>query len=547
MSDFGILPFMQDQPLNSIQPMSGKRLRPAVLVMMDGFGIAPDSEGNGVSRAKMPFFNELIKRYPVVTLRASGEAVGLMWGEMGNSEVGHLTAGTGRVFYQSLPRIERAIKDQSFFQNEAFLKIINHTKQSGGTLHLMGILSSGKVHGYDAHCHALLDLAKQQGVSDVAIHAFLDGRDTLYNSGINFIEALEAKMKAVKLGRLASMSGRFYAMDRDNRWDRIEKAYNAIVLGQSAQTAENASEILKASYAKEVYDEEFPPTVMTKKGQPLATVKPGDGVIFFNFRPDRAREIARAFVLPTFDKFPRKFVENVAFVSMMELESGLPSEIAFPPIDIKNCLAEVLSASGLVQLHIAETEKYAHVTFFFNGMKEEAFPNEDRVIIPSPKVPSYDAEPKMSAGEITDRVIKEVETGNFDVIIMNYANPDMVAHTGNLQATIEAMEFLDGEVSRLVDAVLKQDGLVLITADHGNAEEVQNLQTGDIDKEHSTNPIPFFIIANQFEGQAGISGDVPNGDLSLLPPVGMLADVAPTLLKILGIPQPPEMDGTPLI
>ncbi len=538
---------MSEQPASPIQPMGGKRMRPAVLMMLDGFGIAPDSEGNAITRAKTPNFNELMKRYPVVTLRSSGEAVGLMWGEMGNSEVGHLTAGTGRVFYQSLPRVERAIKDQSFFRNEAFLKAMNHVKQSGGTLHLMGILSSGKVHGYDVHCHALLDLAKQQGLSDVAVHAFLDGRDTLYNSGINFVEALEAKMKTAKIGKLASMSGRFYAMDRDNRWDRIEKAYNAIVLGQSAQTTEDAAQALKASYAKEVYDEEFVPTVITKKGKPIATVKPGDAVIFFNFRPDRAREIARAFVLPTFDKFARQFVENVVFASMMELENGLPAEIAFPPIDIKNCLAEVLSANGLVQLHIAETEKYAHVTFFFNGMKEDAFTNEDRVIIPSPKVPSYDAEPKMSAGEITDRVIKEVQTGNYDVIIMNYANPDMVAHTGNLQATIDAVEFLDGEVSRLVDEVLKHDGVVLITADHGNAEEVQNLQTGDIDKEHSTNPIPFFIIANQFEGQPGISGDVPNGDLSLLPPVGMLADVAPTLLKILGIPQPPEMDGTPLI
>ncbi|MFH1711840.1 MAG: 2,3-bisphosphoglycerate-independent phosphoglycerate mutase [Patescibacteria group bacterium] len=537
---------MEEQSQNQPQP-AGKRPRPAVLMVIDGFGIAPDSEGNAVTKASMPFFDELVQRYPVVTVRAAGECVGLMWGEMGNSEVGHLTIGAGRVYYQALPRVERAVKDGSYFQNEAFLKAIEHLKQTGGTLHLMGIMSAGKVHGYNVHCYALLELAKKHGLKDVAVHAFLDGRDTLYNSGVDFISELEQKIQEIGVGRIASLNGRYFAMDRDNRWDRCEKAYNAIVLGQSAETFENPLEAIKASYAKEVYDEEFVPTVITKNGQPVATVKQGDSVIFFNYRPDRARQIAKAFTLPSFDKFQRQYIQDLVFVTMMEYEAGLPVEVAYPPVKIKNCLSEVLSNAGLVQLHIAETEKYAHVTFFFNGTREEPFPNEDRAIIPSPKVASYDQAPAMSAVEITDRVIKEIKTDNYDVIIMNFANPDMVGHTGNLEATIKSNEVVDQSVKRIVEEVLKRDGVVLITADHGNGEEVMNLQTGDIDKEHSTNPVPFFIIGNQYEGQPGMAGDVPNGDLSLMPPIGMLADVAPTLLKILGVPQPEEMSGTPLI
>lgn len=537
---------MEDQPQTQ-SPPAGNRPRPAVLMILDGFGVAPDSEGNAVTRAKMPFIHELIQRYPVVNVRASGECVGLMWGEMGNSEVGHLTIGAGRVYYQALPRIERAIKDESFFENQAFQHAIEQVQQSGGTLHIMGIMSAGKVHGYNTHCYALLELAKKSKLRDVAVHAFLDGRDALYNSGIDFITELKQKIDEIGIGRIASLSGRYYAMDRDNRWDRIEKAYNAVALGQSAEQYEDPLEAIRASYAKEVYDEEFVPTVITKGGQPLATIKPGDAVIFFNFRPDRARQITKAFVLPSFDKFPREYIQNLAYITMMEYEAGLPVEVAYPPVILTNTLAETISNAGLIQLHIAETEKYAHVTFFMNGAREDPFPNEDRAIIPSPKVASYDQQPEMSALLITDRVIKEIKTDNYDVIIMNYANSDMVAHTGNLEATIKAHEVLDQCVKRVVGEVLKKNGVVLITADHGNGEEVRNLQTGDIDKEHSTNPVPFFIVGNQFEGRAGLSGDVPGGDLSLMPPVGMLADITPTMLKILGIPQPPDMTGTPLI
>ncbi|MDP2631581.1 MAG: 2,3-bisphosphoglycerate-independent phosphoglycerate mutase [Candidatus Uhrbacteria bacterium] len=533
---------------SNIEPRSTvARSRPAVLIVVDGLGVAPDSEGNAVTRAYTPVFDGLIQRYPVMTLRASGEFVGLMWGEMGNSEVGHLTIGAGRVYYQTYPRIERSIIDGTFFQNEAFLKATNHVKQTGGTLHLMGIVSGGKVHGVDTHCHALLKLAKDQGIKDVAVHAILDGRDTLYNSGIDFLTSLDQKIKELGVGKIATLSGRYYAMDRDNRWDRIEKAYNAIALGQSAQTAENPFDALKASYAKEVYDEEFVPTVITKNGEPIATVKSNDAVIFFNYRPDRAREITKSFVLPSFDKFERKYIENLAFTTATEYEEGLPVNVAFAPEKILNCLSEVLSNAGLVQLHIAETEKYAHVTFFFNGTREDPFPNEDRAIIPSPKVASYDLAPAMSAKQLTDRVISELKTDNYDIIIMNFANPDMVGHTGSTNATIQGVEAVDEGVGRIVDEVLKKNGVVFITADHGNGEEVANLQTGDIDKEHSTNPVPFYIIGRQFEGQAGIAGDVPNGDLSLMPPVGMLADVAPTILKILGLPIPSEMNGTPLI
>ncbi len=536
---------MSDHAYEGIQT-GARRPRPAVLMVIDGLGVAADNEGNAITRAKTPYFDLLKGRYPVMNLKANGEAVGLSWGEMGNSEVGHLTIGAGRVFFQSFPRIERAIQDKSFAENPGLLSAIEAVKASGGTLHITGILSAGNVHGSNKHIYALLDLARAHKLKDVAIHAILDGRDTLYNAGIDYLNELLEYMRKQKIGRLATMSGRFYAMDRDNRWDRIEKAYNAIALGKG-EMAEDPVEALKGSYMKEVYDEEFVPTVFTQAGAPVAEVKSGDAMIFSNFRADRARELTQAFVLPSFLKFERAFIENLTFVTMTEYEKDLPVTVAFGPEVVEQGLSEILSNNDLVQLHIAETEKYAHVTFFFNGTREEPFPHEDRVIIPSPKVASYDKKPEMSAKELTARVVKEVETGNYDVIIMNYANPDMVAHTGNFEATVTAMGVIDSCVKEVCEAVLAKDGVVFITGDHGNAEEVKNLQTGDIDKEHSTNPVPLYIVGNAFEGQAGPSGDVPNGDLSLLPPIGMLADVAPTFLKVLGIPQPDVMTGSSLL
>lgn len=526
--------------------MPDSRPKPCVLLVLDGFGVAPDSAGNAITRATMPVFRELVRKYPAMTLRASGEEVGLSWGEMGNSEVGHLAIGAGRVYYQTFPRINRDIAAGSFYENPEFLKAIEHAKKNKGTLHLIGMVSAGRVHSMDEHCHALLEVAKRQKFDQVAVHAILDGRDTIYNAGIDFITTLLQKMKEIGVGRLASISGRYFAMDRDNRWDRVEKAYDAMVNGKGEMT-EDALAALKASYGKEVYDEEFVPTVLTSGGKPIANVQEGDAIIFFNFRPDRMRELAKAFVSPEFKEFKRPLLKNVESVTMAEYESGLPVTVAFPPELLSMTLAEVISKAGLTQLHIAETEKYAHVTFFLNGTREEPFPGEDRVIIPSPKVASYDLAPEMSAALVTDRVVKEIEAKAYDFIAINLANPDMVAHTGNLAASIKANETVDECIGRIVNATIEHGGAVFLTADHGNAEELLNLRTGDIDKEHATNPVPFLIMSKTLEGKPGIAGEVPNGDLSLMSPVGMLADVAPTILAVMGLPQPPEMSGQSLL
>ncbi len=520
--------------------------KPAVLIVIDGFGVAPDGEGNAIKQANTPTFDRLIKMYPTMSLRASGEEVGLSWGEMGNSEVGHLAIGAGRVYYQMFPRINKEILSKEFHQKQVFLNAIEHVKKNKSKLHLVGMVSAGRVHSMDEHCYALLEIAKENKVKEVYVHAILDGRDTIYNAGIDFITNLLAKMKELKVGKIASLSGRFFAMDRDNRWDRVEKAYNAMALGQ-AEIVEDPLDAIKASYAKEVYDEEFVPVVVGKKGEPVAKIEENDAVIFFNFRPDRMRELTKAFVLPEFDKFPRTKINNLFPVTMAEYEKGLPVEIAYKPELVEKCLAEVFSDKKMLQLHIAETEKYAHVTFFMNGTKEDPFEGEDRVIIPSPKVESYDKAPEMSARSVTDRILKELQANKYDAIIMNFANCDMVGHTGNIEAAKKAVEVVDECVGKIVDAVLSRDGYVFITADHGNAEELKNLRTGDINKEHATNPVPFFVIGKKFEGQPSISGEVPEGDLSLVPPIGMLADVAPTILSVLGISQPPEMTGQPLM
>ena len=521
--------------------------KPVVLMVLDGFGIAPDADGNAVTHAQMPRFQHAIQTYPAMTVLASGSAVGLSWGEMGNSEVGHLTIGAGRIFFQSLPRITFSIENGEFYQNKAFLEAVAHAQKTGGAVHLMGLVSPGNVHASDAHCVALLELCKRQKFDRVFVHAFLDGRDAIYNRGIGFIGDLEAKMKELKTGKLATIAGRYWAMDRDNRWDRIQKAYDAMVLGVAEITASSGVDAIQHFYDQKIYDEQIPPTVITKSGKPIAQIKAGDSVIFFNFRPDRAREIAKAFVLPHFEKFPREYLSDVFFVTFTEYEKDLPVTVAYPPQLLTNCLAKVVSDAGLKQLHIAETEKYAHVTFFMNGMVEEEFPGEDRVIIPSPRVSTYDKAPEMSAMQIAERVVQEIAKASYDLIILNFANPDMVGHTGDEAATVKANETVDQAMGMIIDAALAVDGVCLVTADHGNAEEVKNLMTGDMDKEHSTNPVPLLIIGKRFEGVRAPSGDVSGGDLSLTTPVGMLADVAPTILKLLEVPQPPEMTGRALI
>ncbi|HVM90836.1 MAG TPA: 2,3-bisphosphoglycerate-independent phosphoglycerate mutase, partial [Verrucomicrobiae bacterium] len=432
------------------------------------------------------------------------------------------------------------------YTNAMLKKAFEHARQSGGALHLMGLVSEGNVHASLEHLMALLDMCQREKCSNVFLHAFLDGRDALYNSGKGFLGQVQTKMTELGIGKIATLAGRYFAMDRDNRWDRVQKAYDAIVNG-AGEKAESWEAAVDASYTKSVFDEQFVPTVIAPGGAPIAVVKEHDSVIFFNFRPDRARELTKAFVLPGFDKFPRPAFQDLEFVTFTEYEKDLPVDVAWPPQLIDQCLAKVISDAGLRQLHIAETEKYAHVTFFLNGMREEEFPGEDRVIIPSPRVSSYDQQPEMSAPQITERVVKEIAAGQYDFIALNFANPDMVGHTGNEQATIKANETVDSCLGQIVNAALAVGGAVVITADHGNAEETKNLVTGDIDKEHSTNPVPLLIIAKDLEGIRAPTGDVIGGDLSLNPPVGMLADVAPTILHMMGLNVPPEMTGQSLI
>jgi len=518
------------------------------LIILDGWGVAPPNDGNAITLANIPFFKQLIKNYPVRTLLASGEAVGLSWGEMGNSEVGHLNLGTGKVFYQNLPRIDKAIAEGSFFKNKELLNAIKHVQKNKSQLHLMGIISQGRVHGMLDHLYALLELCRQQHLKkNVFIHGFLDGRDTLYDSGADFVKELLEKMKELKVGKLATLSGRFYAMDRDLHWERTQKVYQAMVEGKSDEYFTDPIKAVAASYQKKVYDEEFVPIVIGKPDAPTATVRPGDAIIFFNFRADRARQLTKAFLEKNFDKFPRQSISNLYFVTMTEYEKGLCKHIAFPKEIIQTCLAKVLSENKLNQLHIAETEKYAHVTFFFNGGREQPFENESRILIPSPRVASYAETPAMSAKKITAAVEQEILKEKFDFIVINYANPDMVGHTGNLKATIKAIETVNKNLERIVPLILAKKGIAIITADHGNAEELINLQTNEIDKEHSTNPVPFIVVGEKFEGKTFEAQTGIESDLSLIQPSGILSDVAPTVLKLMNIQIPKQMTGQPLI
>lgn len=518
--------------------------RPVVLAIFDGWGVAPASSGNAISSAKTPNFLEYLKQYPSMTLHASGNEVGLLFGEIGNSEVGHLNIGAGRIYYQSCPRINQEIAAGAFYTNQAFLHALLQAVQKKTALHLIGLMTAGNVHASNDHLYALLELCKRNNFSNVFVHVILDGRDCKYDLGKTFVTQLIAKMKEIGVGRIASLSGRYYAMDRDNRWPRVEKAYQAMAEGRADVMSDDPLEAIQESYDKKIYDEEFIPTVITKNGNPVATVSPGDSVIFYNFRPDRARQLTKTFVLPGFDKFPRRDIKGLYFVTMTEYEKNLPVIVAYEPVVIHNSLAEVISKAGLKQYHIAETEKYAHVTFFLNGTVEDPFPHEDRKLIPSPGKSNYAEVPEMSAGEITKNLIEAIDGKKYAFLIANYANPDMVGHTGNFEATVKAVEFSDKCLGEVVKHTLANQGVVVVTADHGNAEELVNVQTGDIDKEHSTNPVPFIIIGKDFQGQAGPGGDPPEGDLSLLPPVGILGDVAPTVLKLLGLEQPPEMSGT---
>ena len=500
-----------------------------MLMILDGFGINERKDGNAIAIANTPVIDKLLKLNPNTTIKTSGLDVGLPEGQMGNSEVGHTNIGAGRIVYQELTRITKSIEDGDFFSIPELVGAIENCKKHNSKLHIMGLLSNGGVHSHIRHLYALLELAKRKDFEDVYVHCFLDGRDTPPASGEGFITELEQKMAEKGVGKIASISGRFYSMDRDKRWERVEKSYNALVNGIGEKDT-SATQAIEESYQKEIFDEFVLPTLICNNDEPIATIRENDSVIFFNFRPDRAREITRSLVDKDFTGFERKYfpLYYVCFTNYDETIENV--HIVFKKDEIKNTLGEIVSKKGLTQLRIAETEKYAHVTFFFNGGEEKKYKGEDRILIPSPKVETYDMKPEMSAIEVTDKVVEVIESKKYNTIILNYANPDMVGHTGNLEATIKAIETIDTCVGRVVEALEKVNGVAIITADHGNSEQMIDYITGEPHTAHTTNPVPLILV----------------GKKATLKP-GRLADLAPTMLEIMGIEKPAEMTGTSLI
>ncbi|MCR5310427.1 MAG: 2,3-bisphosphoglycerate-independent phosphoglycerate mutase [Lachnospiraceae bacterium] len=512
--------------------------KPVVLMILDGYGLNDRKDGNAVAIAKTPVMDRLMKEYPFVKGYASGMAVGLPDGQMGNSEVGHLNMGAGRIVYQELTRITKEIQDGTFFENEALLEAVENCKKKDSALHMYGLLSDGGVHSHITHLFGLLELAKRNGLKKVYVHAFLDGRDTPPSSGIEYAKQLEDKMKELGVGEIAVVSGRYYAMDRDNNYDRVEIAYNALTKGEGLK-ADSAVAAIQESYDRGETDEFVKPTVVCKNGAPVATIKDGDSIIFFNFRPDRAREITRAFCDDDFKGFARKRLD-VKYVCFTDYDPTIPNKsVAFHKILLTNTFGEWLAANGMKQARIAETEKYAHVTFFFNGGVEEPNKDEDRILVNSPKyVPTYDKKPRMSAYTVCDKlseaIAKKNEDGSayYDVIICNFANPDMVGHTGVLDAAVEAIEVIDKCVGEIVELIKEHNGVLFICADHGNAEQLVDYETGEPFTAHTTNPVPFILVNY---------GDVK------LREGGCLADIVPTLIEIMGKEQPKEMTGKSLI
>jgi len=524
-----------------------KKWRPVVLIILDGWGVAPAGDGNAVSLAETPFFSSLVDEYPCLTLKASGRAVGLPEGVMGNSEVGHLTLGAGRICHQGLERINQAITDKSFFKLPVWLQTFKHLKKYNSDLHLVGLVSEGLVHSSLEHLLAVLELAKRKKVARVYVHAILDGRDTPRSSALAYVSKLEEAMKKIGIGEVASLIGRFYAMDRDHRWDRTEATYRLLTEAKGERSGETIKAI-KKSYDQKIYDEEFLPTVIVDKtNKAKGLIKDNDAVVFFNFRADRSRQLAKALVESGFDKFDRKKINNLHLVTMTEYESDLKAEIVFNKEPIKDGLGEMIAKAGQKQLRIAETEKYAHVTYFFNGGREEAWSGEERVLIPSPQVANYAEVPAMSAEVLTETALNKINQGAYDFITINFANADMVGHSGDLKATIKAVEAVDKNLKILVKRIVELGGLALITADHGNAEAMINWQLEEVAKEHTNNPVPLVIVGRSFEGYNLGMGDGDLGELSSLKPSGSLADVAPTILKILGIEIPEKMTGKSLL
>lgn len=507
--------------------------KPTVLMILDGFGLNEKTEGNAVAQADTPVLDKLMKDYPFVKGYASGLAVGLPDGQMGNSEVGHLNMGAGRIVYQELTRISKEIDDGDFFKNEALLAAVDNCKKNHSDLHLFGLVSDGGVHSHNTHIYGLLELAKKEGLENVYVHCFMDGRDTAPSSGKGFIQELVDKMQEIGVGQIATISGRYYAMDRDNRWDRVEKAYLALTKGEGVKASDPVA-AMQASYDDEKTDEFVLPTVIEKDGKPVATVKDNDSVIFFNFRPDRAREMTRVFCCDDFDGFDRGPRKQVKYICFTEYDVTIPNkEIAFKKVELDNTFGQFLAANGKTQARIAETEKYAHVTFFFNGGVEEPNKGEERILVKSPKVATYDLQPEMSAPAVCDKLCEAIRSQNYDVIIINFANPDMVGHTGVMEAAKKAVEAVDACVGRAVEALLEVDGQMFLCADHGNAEQLIDYETGVPFTAHTTNPVPFVLI---------------NYDPAYtLKEGGRLADIVPTMIEMMGMEKPAEMTGESLL
>ena len=512
--------------------MKLNRPKPVVLIILDGFGHSETKDHNAIALAKTPAWTKLWNTCPHTLLDCSGEVVGLPDDQMGNSEVGHLHLGAGRLIDQDFTLISKAARDRSFYSNPVLCEAIEKAIRNDKALHILGLLSPGGVHSHETHIHAMAELAVRKGLRKVYVHAFLDGRDTPPKSAGDSIRAMDSKFAELGAGRTASIIGRFYAMDRDNRWERVRQAYELIVEGKADYRAGRAIDGLKEAYARGESDEFVKATSIVPDGEAPVTLNDGDVVVFMNFRADRARELTRALTEPGFSEFPRETVPKLGgFVTLTEYHQDFKFPVAYPPQNVANCLGEVLSKHGLRQLRLAETEKYAHVTFFFNGGVETPFAGEKRILVPSPKVKTYDLQPEMSAPEVTDELVRAIESGEYDVVICNYANGDMVGHTGNLEASIRAVEALDAALSRVVEALEKAGGEMLITADHGNVEQMIDPSTGEIQTAHSVNPVPLVYKGKR----GGLSGG------------GNLADVAPTLLAILGLEKPPEMTGRSLL
>ncbi len=513
--------------------------RPVVLLVLDGVGYTQNYEGNAFAQSSTPTLDTLKGHYPYTLLQASAMSVGLPWGTPGNSEVGHLCMGAGRIIYQNLPRISVSIQNGSFFSNNAFCNAIKHVNDHKSKLHIMGLVGPGNVHSNFDHLKALIELAKQENVSEVYIHAFTDGRDSGVNEGKTMLERLNEFMQEQGVGKVATIMGRFYAMDRDKNWDRTKEAFDCMTHGKG-NTGEDAISALQAYYDENTTDEYIPPTVINEDG----LVDKDDAILFFNFREDRARQITKSFALPSLAEFDRDLPENLYVTTMVQYEDQLPVDIAFPPRDVNKTLPEVLSQEGKTQLHTSETEKYAHITYFFNGGKEKSWENEERSLIPSSGAKNYNETPEMKAAEIAQKVQQGIKSGSYDFILANFANPDMVGHTGDFEAAKEAMEYVDSQIKGIVDVVSEFNGILLITSDHGNCEEMKDMKSGKSTTNHTTNPVPVYIVGEEFE----IKDKEAHKNYQLTARAkGILGDVAPTILDIFGIETPEEMTGYSLL